>query len=314
MNEQRHIIKRQTIELKIEAGAPSQQLQAEISRIYRQRIVPLINEYCTALSAPDHIHRLDLLEVDLGTINIERLEADLVAKIRATLYQALANQINQQEQATKPQKPNLKVRSQLELLTVFVQTGNLPWWAEATQPRLLEDCLQYLIQTAPESLCRLMRQWGQEKPLLHRIVWHYEDKLLSKLANLLAPSLHYSLAADPQILSLLLQQSPVAASQSATQLKQHIWYLILQVLSLAGTQFSKLDSFYHAVLTRIATERGVTYKALLIAIHQVLPEAQALVHGSQLKNILESFYWDRSYALTRECHCDSKKSFVLMLV
>ena len=290
--EQRHIIKRQTIELKVEGGTPSQQFQAEISRIYHQRIVPLINEYCTALSAPDHIHRLDLLEIDLGSINIKRLEADLVAKIRATLYQALANQISQQEQAAKPQQPNLKARSQLELLTFFVQTGNLPWWAEATQPQLLENCLQYLIQTTPESLRRLMRKWGQENRLLHRLVFHYEDKPLSKLANLLAPSLNYSLAADPQILSLFLQKSPIAAGKSATQLKQHIWYIILQVLSLAGTQFSTPNSFYQTILTRIATELGTTYKALLIAVHQVLPETQALVH-SKLKNILENLYLEQ---------------------
>lgn len=291
-SEQRHIIKRQTIELKIEGGAPSQQLQAEISRIYHQRIVPLINECCTALSTPNHIHRLDLLEIDLGSINIKRLEADLVAKIRATLYQALANQINQQEPAAKPQQPNLKARSQLELLTFFVQTGNLPWWAEATQPQLLENCLQYLIQTTPESLRRLMRKWGQEKRLLHRIVFHYEDELLSELANLLAPSLHYSFTPETQILSLLLQQSPVAAGKSAIQLKQHIWYVILQVLSLAGTQFSTPNSFYQAILTRMATELRITYQSLLIAIHQVLPEAKALVH-SKLKNILENLYWEQ---------------------
>jgi len=291
MSEQRHIIKRQTIELKIDGStAKAQALQAEISRIYRQRIVPLINEYCTALSDPDQIHRLELLEIDLGSLDPQRLEADFVTKISATLYNALATQIN--KPATNHQKPSLKIQSQLELLSFFVQTGNLPWWADMSQTQLLEACLQYLIEAAPESLRRMMGEWVQEKHCLQRIVNHYGDELLAKLSALLAPSLNHSLATDLQLLSRIFQKSQIAVGIQAPRLKQQIWHTILQVLGIAGTQFTKPDPFYQAVLTRLARELGMTYKALLVAIHQVLPEIRALDH-SELKNSLEILYWEQ---------------------
>ena len=48
----------------------AQRLQPEMSRIYRQRIVPLIDQCCTAFSAPDRMHRIPVLEIDLGQVNL----------------------------------------------------------------------------------------------------------------------------------------------------------------------------------------------------------------------------------------------------
>ncbi len=75
MSEQRHIIKRQILELKVQNSEEAQRLQAELSRVYRQRIVPLIDRYCTELSEPDRIHRIESLEVDVGYVDPDRLSS-----------------------------------------------------------------------------------------------------------------------------------------------------------------------------------------------------------------------------------------------
>lgn len=62
MSTQRHIIKRQVLELTLDKTRDAWPLQQELSRIYRQRLVPLIERYCDELSAPDRLHRIDLLE------------------------------------------------------------------------------------------------------------------------------------------------------------------------------------------------------------------------------------------------------------
>ena len=59
-----HIIKRQRIELTLANPASAPEIQDEISRIYRKRIVPLIDQYCSELSSPDRIHRIDSLECE----------------------------------------------------------------------------------------------------------------------------------------------------------------------------------------------------------------------------------------------------------
>ncbi|PON14026.1 hypothetical protein C2W62_31250 [Candidatus Entotheonella serta] len=90
MAEQRHIIKRQVVELHVSSSADATHLQTEMSRIYRQRIVPLLGRECTALSAPDRIHRIEL---DLGTIEREQFEETIVARIGAMFRPLLARHI-----------------------------------------------------------------------------------------------------------------------------------------------------------------------------------------------------------------------------
>jgi hypothetical protein len=85
------------IELTVRRSAAAYPLQTEVSRIYRQRIVPLIERYCSELSAPDLIHRIDALELNLGTVDPQHLEEDLVAKVSAQLRALLADHITADE-------------------------------------------------------------------------------------------------------------------------------------------------------------------------------------------------------------------------
>ena len=48
-------------------------------------------------------------------------------------------------------KEHLRTSSHLELLAVYVRTGGLPWWADGSQPELLRDALDGLIQHANDN-------------------------------------------------------------------------------------------------------------------------------------------------------------------
>ncbi|MCB0207859.1 MAG: hypothetical protein KDJ52_00935 [Anaerolineae bacterium] len=290
MSEQKHIIKRQIIELQVQGTKEGQQLQAEVSRIYRQRIVPLIDQYCTALSETDRIHRIESLEIDLGYIDPLNLEKDFVAKVGPALYQALTEQIRQQEQEAKRQEQSPKAASQLELFAFFARTGSLPWWADTAQPQLLNDCLHHLIETAPAPLRHLMRELVQEQAPLQRIVYHYADELLANLANLLLPTHQQARSYDPPALIEILQKTRTATGKQPTQLRHSTWIAILHVAGWQEEQFGRPEPFYQAILRRIAAERGISYRALLDDIYQVLQAGQANIH-SAFKHTLETLYW-----------------------
>jgi len=272
MNEQRHIIKRQILELKIQGREDAQRLQAELSRVYRQRIVPLIDRYCTELSAPDCVHRIELLEVDVGYVDPDQLESELVAKLSIALRQALAEQISEPERITGRQDQSPQATSQLELFAFFARTGSLPWWADASQPHLLDDCLQYLLRATPEPLCRLMRELGREGRPLQRIVYHYANGLLSSLFGLLASSLKISFIHESQDLIEVLEKIKRVAGRRPAQVRQSTWTNILHVASLKGKPYTSSGAFYREVLIRIAIELGMPYDSLMSDIHQVIRE------------------------------------------
>jgi Contractile injection system tape measure protein len=290
MTAQRHIIKRQVLELQISSMADAQQLQTEVSRIYRQRIVPLIDRYCSELSAPECIHRIDALELNLGTVHPQHLEEDLIAKVRAQLRTLLAEQITADEHRAEGAGGNRKTASHLELFGVFAQTGSVPWWTDASPPHLLDDCLQYLIHHAPGPLRQLMRELAQDQRPLQRIVHHYADRLLAALTAVLAPALALqALAHMVRDLVLLLQSTTIGAGQEQARLRHLVWGVIMQQVSLRGEQETAWPPFFQAVLIRVAVELGVAYTVLLAGMHQVVPQDHARFQ-SPLGEIAETLY------------------------
>jgi hypothetical protein len=266
MSEQRHIIKRQIIELHSssrQTASATQILQAEMSRIYRQRIVPLIDQVCSELSQPDRIYRLASVQIDLGTVDPHNLEVEVVAKVQAQLRQVLASEIGRQEQAVDQQTESLQSRSQLELLAVFARTGSLPWWADTSQPNLLTTCLQHLLQTAPIALRRLLRELVQEKRPLHRLILSFADTHLAQLVNLLIPT-HQS---DLQTFIQLLARSWTANNKSAAQIRQAAWTSLLSVGGLAQPEWTDVI-FYTAVCNRMARALGITSDTFLYNLYQ----------------------------------------------
>ena len=107
MNKQRHIIKKQIIELNLSSQQGAFELQNEVSRIYRHKIIPLIDNLLSQFSDADTIHRINTLEINLGNIDINHLEQELIDKILEQIQQQLAEKISLSSSSlsTQPQ-PN----------------------------------------------------------------------------------------------------------------------------------------------------------------------------------------------------------------
>ncbi len=271
MSEQRHSIKRQVIALTVRDATHADRLHAEVSRIYRQRIVPLIDRYCAELSAPDQLDRIERLELDLGAIDERHLEAELIARVSAALRPALAAQIAAQATSGRSSRAD----AWLELLALFARTGSLPWWADAATPQLLENGLRYLLANAADPLRRLMRQLAGEPGPLQRIIDHLPDDVLALLVAALAPAVAAPLAQQLPALLALLRDTPAAADWGPARLRRSAWSAILRVSGTAGPQYTSVAPLYQAVLRRVAAERGTAYAALLAELLAALGRERA---------------------------------------
>jgi hypothetical protein len=278
MNEQRHVIKRQVLELQVQGSEEAWQLQQELSRIYRRRIIPLIDHCCSELSAPDRLYRIDFLELDLGNIDPGRLESDLVAKVEAALRPALAKKIGALEldgRNRPDQQP--QVRSQLELFALFARTGSLPWWADPSRPRPLEESLQHLLKTAPDALRRLLIELVQERRPLPRIVTHFDDAHLDLLAALLTPAGQEHLAQDFAKWIPMLGETRAGGSRSLAQLRRISWEQLLIVAAQQRARQTTAADFYRELLPRLAIQLGADYTALAADIRQQISRDLKLI-------------------------------------
>ena len=262
MSQQRHVIKQLILELQLDSQQNAFELQNEVSQLCRTKIVPLIDELLSQLSNPDVIDRIETLELDLGDIDIENLERSLIEKTTQHLNQQLkklipdvpdsqppvndsfdprstkrSNSINNQAKTT-PAKTNL------ELLTYFIQTGTLPWWAEQLSKQELEERFQSLLIRAPEALKHLLFT-PDERPL-KRIIYQFSDLILLQLGQMLVPSLSPSFVKGYQSMTNM-QQEETTTNLPRQQHRLEYWRGLLY--SLLARQDIPLDE--HQILKEV---------------------------------------------------------------
>ncbi|NER47631.1 MAG: hypothetical protein F6J92_13195 [Symploca sp. SIO1A3] len=209
MNQQRHVIKQLILELQLGSQEGAFELQNEVSELYRTKIVPLMDELLSQFSHPDIVHRIETLELDLGKIEIENLERSLTEKTTQYLSQYLEGHGDagtrgrgdgemgrwgdgEMGRWAESRTGKSEFAESLELLTYFIRTGTLPWWAKPLSKQELEKCCQSLLISAPDTLLSLLFT-PDERPL-KRIIYQFSDRILLQIGQILAPNLSSSFA------------------------------------------------------------------------------------------------------------------------
>nr|VFK59725.1 MAG: hypothetical protein BECKUNK1418G_GA0071005_100844 [Candidatus Kentron sp. UNK]VFK68777.1 MAG: hypothetical protein BECKUNK1418H_GA0071006_100612 [Candidatus Kentron sp. UNK] len=318
MDTQRHIIKRQVLELGVAGKQDAQRLSTEFARVYRQRIVPLIDQYCTKLGDPNGIHRIESLEIDLGSVDPARLEADVLEKISARLEPLLASRIKRRERqgedageafhgrsrvdrggarartgkSSWPSRGTPPKTGSLELFDLFARTGSLPWWADSNQPDILAETLERLLRETPDRLRALLRRLARMDRPLQRIINHYGDDQLSALFDLLAPQFARALPGPSwklpwQIVDLL--QGRGRNDQSRRRVRSRVWYQTLRFAGLSGSEHLEPSVFSHDWLLQVvAGSRGDT-AALVSDMRRAVQSGDVSVDRG-LREAIETLY------------------------
>lgn len=189
------------------------QMRDQLAEIYRRRVIPLLDKYCSELSDPGIRHRIERLEIDLGELKPENLEEEFVQRadqeIRRALRQALPAKIPSRDslrpqntllsnsvtttttsdspkgnQASRtvssPQILQSPARS-LEILNWFLDTGTLPWWVVDPGPTLLQEIFEALQAHSPARLQELWEEVQTHPVQLQRFVHAFTDRQLAGL-------------------------------------------------------------------------------------------------------------------------------------
>ncbi|WP_287312904.1 contractile injection system tape measure protein [Moorena sp. SIO1G6] len=311
MNQQRHIIKKQIIELNLSSQQGAFELQNEVSRLYRHKVLPLIDNLFNQFSDLDTIHRINTLELDLGNIDINNLEQELIDKILEQIQQQLAEQISHSSSSlsTEPQpktelgesSPLLgstegetgenigqnKVTSvsatryqrlsdqigrseiasksalQLEILSYFIQTGMLPWWAENFSKQELEDYCDRLISNSPNQVKSIVKQSLKNPKHLQRLIYQFSDSTLLKIAGLFTGYLVEFIADYNTDIKPVLAQLEQTTNIPAAKLRLHRWQGLL--FSLSSESKTQVDKFklIEENLLHITSSNRINYPKFL---------------------------------------------------
>ena len=291
--QQRHIIKKLIIELNLSSQQGAFELQNEVSRIYRHKVLPLIDELLSQFSNSDIVHRVNSLEINLGNIDINCLEEEFIEKIleefQLQLEEKLSSQteiltttVNQTDISPFSQKDvgnsnnfssqkyndfkNLQTSdvennraSQLEIFSYFLQTGTLPWWTEKLSKQELEKYSDRLITNSPDGVKSIILESLKNAKQLQRLIYQFSDAILLKIAELFQADLVKFIANYNTDIKYLFKQLEETKNIPEAKLRLEKWQGILLSLSSEGnTKVDKLR-LIQANLLHIATSNGINY-------------------------------------------------------
>ncbi len=269
MSAQRHRIRRQVLEITVQDAAAAWPLQSALSRIQSQHLEPLIDRCCTEAGDPERLHRIESLEIHLGRLDPANLEQDLLARLGPALRDALAKRIRFEDEETTRTGGDPEAESRLELVAQFARGGHLPWWADASRPRLLDEAIAFLLPRAGPSLWTLVRSFADERAPLLRLVGHCDDERLAALAGALLASSRPDVPVRPAEVHALLRAHRAIPRITSSAFRMSVWMGVLQVACIedaAAVESAGPVGFWREALVRTALEAGVTYEALVTGL------------------------------------------------
>ncbi|MGZ4955064.1 MAG: contractile injection system tape measure protein [Methylobacter sp.] len=272
MGTQRHVIKRQVVEVTLAKKENAWQLQQALSRIFQQCLPPLLDRCLSEVGSPDYLHRIDRLELDLGVLDSNSLEADILERMEVTLRQALSEQIGYAQSLPVAEQTYDPMLAHAELFEHFVREGYLPWWADGSQRQLPEKSFTVLSTSSPDALKRLLPLLIHEPRCLQRLISYFDDSRLIAMTALLTAASEDLTASLVQALSAVQAPLQQYNRMPALSLRSTLWQSLLQVAVAGEPVISRRVEFLTAVTARWAKFQGLPETVLVGCLQQLLSD------------------------------------------
>lgn len=296
-----HKIKCQVFELDVAGLELAQRLQADTSRMFEPRIVPVIDKVCGHVAPADRIYRFGRVSVDLGPVTAEAFEDELCEKLARELERALREEIQALEERGGSDEQSVRVASMLELFACFARTGSLPWWADQRETGVLDESARALLIEAPKALARVARDLAREPEALRRLPVVLKDAILVELCSLISDERAVrALIALPPALVQLVQSGKLNVGVTAGRCRALAWQCVLRaaaelsggLAAPSGPETEPARARCEQALVEVASALGATYGELASTLHgqTSLPAVRALLGKEPIGGLIERRY------------------------
>ncbi len=162
MSQALHHIGRMVVDLELDSASTGEKLQHVYPDVFGRDFESGLGNVCDHIASGDEWIVIDKLELDLGTIRLENLQKS----IEGSLLQALLTQ-KYQLQNYLSGKHNFSIASSTlwtEVLILYLQSGNFPWWLGDVTCAELESKLPAEFRMwQPAMLSRLINSLNRPK-------------------------------------------------------------------------------------------------------------------------------------------------------
>jgi hypothetical protein len=185
-----HVINKQVIDLKVVSEKNAFRIQQRVRELYHAEILPLLDKMMTQLSPGDEVIRVESLELDLGDLNFEKLDQELIKAFRTQIEEQLSAWLVHQNtggNSTNAKEKNPVIikseeQSSLGLIRYFFTTGLLPWWVpDVSETFDIDELIIDLLKKNPVALLATIREIIRSPRSAQRVIQQTEKKTRSAI-------------------------------------------------------------------------------------------------------------------------------------
>ncbi len=283
MTTQRHQIQRQIFEFEVSNQEAALHLHATLAALQNEGLEDLIDRCCTEMSSPDRVHRIAKLEIDLGELRAKDLARVLPAKLVAELRNVLAAKIQKVEEEAARLGEDPATNARLELISLFARTGNLPFWADAANPQLVDETMHRLLRRDEREIAALVRWLARDPRTLARLAQHTEpERSLALFRALVHSATRMAVEARSSEIWTFLGILGTLAPKVPTTFA---WVGVLQSAALRPHLADTPGEFWRDTLAHVAMALGLPYHELVTRIEWAIGKTQQNGFESLLHSI-----------------------------
>ncbi|HAS47251.1 MAG TPA: hypothetical protein DCS93_42610 [Microscillaceae bacterium] len=203
-NEQHHSIKEMIFDVQLNSENEAFRFQRGFSDLVKAKLLAITEKVFNELAPIDQLVKIRSLTVDLETIELQRFEHDIPDLYEKRLRETLRSLLFRLKGITYSAVDDASVTSPeiglSQLLSFFLRTGTIPWWAKSTWQAYLKQqrfgseptftiglLFETVFERNPELFSQLIERYQTEPLLLYRLADQVPDKQLLQVIRAISP-------------------------------------------------------------------------------------------------------------------------------
>ena len=169
-------------------------IQERVSEFNKNELLPALAEVCDQLVGPDRRVRIDKIEINLGSISIDKFESSFktgfINQFKRQVQQMMLKtpalvetEPNAWDTATlKEAEVSQRLFTKVDLVCYFLEKGTIPWWHPARELNMKETVNEVILKS-PQLLAARMVPRLNSRQIRLRITETLTDEQLIKLID-----------------------------------------------------------------------------------------------------------------------------------
>jgi hypothetical protein len=273
MTTQNHMIKKQVLDLTLDSEVGSFVFQSRVSEVFRNKIVPLIEDYCSQISGDSGTIRIDRLEVDLGVIGRKNFENDFKRNFDKLFPEQLAKALK-----ISPGEKFLPIFEEegrlgesiaitdevrdFEILEFFIGEGRLPWWVRMNESQNITALFTRIITSQPVKAKELITKAVGNSSMVKRLVYNIEEAAIEKILELFQPCYAQEIYNLSQNLMTQIAGCPLIQTSGFSKIRFELWSSVLSWSVASEGQIFKQNYLVDTIIKDLANNFDLDFNAL----------------------------------------------------